>query len=82
LAATSGEALVKNLKGKKNTPFLFLGTIWFWAFLTPGERNPDTRGIALSHICVGMPMVVVRQVLWFDFGKFIGDAQPQIRVIS
>src|ERR1700678_4239270 len=40
-----------------------------WAFLTPGERNPDTRGIALSHICVGMPMVM-RRVSCVNFGEF------------
>jgi hypothetical protein len=84
VSGMGGETLVKNLqKGKKNT-FSVVGMIWpsSWAFLTPGERNPDTRGIAFSHISVGMPMVVVRQILWVDFGDFIGDAQPQIRVIS
>jgi hypothetical protein len=74
VAGTSGLTLVKNLlKGGKKIPFFSLvGMIWpsGWAFLTPGERNPDTRGIAFSHICVGMPMVVVRQDLCDNFGEF------------
>ena len=39
----------------------------FRAFLTPGEQNPDAKGIAEPHTSVQNAQVVVRQVFEVKF---------------